>query len=389
MSNTDERAALERIANMVPAIDSIEGDNEWGAADCFRQAQSLACKALAALSAAPAEPAEETPKTQAPCGGRSYCGRFPFCGCGGPDPLPERDPSKPAEQQGVFRKFEVCRVDGSDKPGGKHEGCEYFVLDVDHDPHAKVALAAYAGAVEATHPQLAEDMRDRYDLPAAPAEPLIPIAPDSRKGKPPCGECHLQPGETCDICGACAAPATTQEAWTVEGVVDVSECGIHSAGIDSTINGVTWGRRITCCGRTADEAVALRDRVLRGLSAAPAEPAPSCCTMTDQPCTRSCGLACALQMEALAAAPPPQPAAIERLTDAQIDALDTFALHCMAPQGRASVREFARAIERELSRVPDGASCPHEAEPRGCYRVRCQLGRKCVEAAAPTPGSQP
>lgn len=22
-----------------------------------------------------------------------------------------------------------------------------------------------------------------------------------RRGQPPCGECHLRPGETCDICG--------------------------------------------------------------------------------------------------------------------------------------------------------------------------------------------
>lgn len=28
-----------------------------------------------------------------------------------------------------------------------------------------------------------------------------PIAP-ARNPKHPCGECHLQPGETCDICGA-------------------------------------------------------------------------------------------------------------------------------------------------------------------------------------------
>lgn len=26
--------------------------------------------------------------------------------------------------------------------------------------------------------------------------------PQRRDGKPPCGECHLRPGETCDICGA-------------------------------------------------------------------------------------------------------------------------------------------------------------------------------------------
>lgn len=26
--------------------------------------------------------------------------------------------------------------------------------------------------------------------------------PQRRDGKEPCGECHLKPGETCDICGA-------------------------------------------------------------------------------------------------------------------------------------------------------------------------------------------
>jgi len=31
---------------------------------------------------------------------------------------------------------------------------------------------------------------------------LFHIPPDSRVGKPPCGECHLKDGETCDICGA-------------------------------------------------------------------------------------------------------------------------------------------------------------------------------------------
>lgn len=32
--------------------------------------------------------------------------------------------------------------------------------------------------------------------------PLIDIPKDARKGKPPCSECHLKPGETCDACGA-------------------------------------------------------------------------------------------------------------------------------------------------------------------------------------------
>ena len=82
--------------------------------------------------------------------------------------LPERDASLPAERQGLFRKFAVGRVDGSDKPGGKHHGCTYFVLDVDHDPCARPALAAYAAACESTHPTLAADLRTKWGVVPAP-----------------------------------------------------------------------------------------------------------------------------------------------------------------------------------------------------------------------------
>jgi hypothetical protein len=76
--------------------------------------------------------------------------------------FPERDESKPAEQQGIFRKFEVRRVDGSDQPGGKHHGCRYFVLDMDHDAHAPAALRAYADSCANSHPQLAADLRTEF-----------------------------------------------------------------------------------------------------------------------------------------------------------------------------------------------------------------------------------
>lgn len=68
---------------------------------------------------------------------------------------------------GVFRKFKVTRTDGGSQRGQKHFGCEYFVLDVDHDPHARAALIAYANACEAAHPLLALDMRLRYKLETA------------------------------------------------------------------------------------------------------------------------------------------------------------------------------------------------------------------------------
>lgn len=84
--------------------------------------------------------------------------------------LLERDSSKPAEQQGLFRKFDVRRADGSDSPGGKHHGCEYFVLDVTHDEHAAAALRAYGQSCATTHPQLAADLRNRFGAAPLPNE---------------------------------------------------------------------------------------------------------------------------------------------------------------------------------------------------------------------------
>jgi hypothetical protein len=63
--------------------------------------------------------------------------------------------------KGLYNKFAVSRNDGSSEPGGKHYGCEYFVLDIDHDPHAIAALHAYADSCETDYPALAADLRAR------------------------------------------------------------------------------------------------------------------------------------------------------------------------------------------------------------------------------------
>lgn len=92
------------------------------------------------------------------------------------DQLPDRDPTKTNAEQGLYGKFRIERTDGTSSPGCKHHGCDYFVLDVTHDKHAAAALAAYAGAVAATHPQLAADMRSRWNLPAQPAgDAALPV----------------------------------------------------------------------------------------------------------------------------------------------------------------------------------------------------------------------
>ena len=53
------------------------------------------------------------------------------------------------KEKGLYDKFRVYRTDGKHDPGDKHEGCEYFVLDLTHDRFAVRALMAYAGSCRA------------------------------------------------------------------------------------------------------------------------------------------------------------------------------------------------------------------------------------------------
>lgn len=66
--------------------------------------------------------------------------------------------NEPDNKKGVYRKFNVTRVDGSSEPGGKHEHCFYFVLDLNHDKFAVPALRAYAEACRFEYPKLAQDI---------------------------------------------------------------------------------------------------------------------------------------------------------------------------------------------------------------------------------------
>ena len=64
---------------------------------------------------------------------------------------------------GLYNKFIVYRADGSSKSGSKHEKCDYFVLDLQHDKFSGPALLAYADACEGEFPVLATDLRSRVD----------------------------------------------------------------------------------------------------------------------------------------------------------------------------------------------------------------------------------
>jgi hypothetical protein len=59
-------------------------------------------------------------------------------------------------KNGLYKKYGVIRADGqSGDMGAKHGFCNYFVLDLDHDPYAMSALLAYAGSCQHDDPELA------------------------------------------------------------------------------------------------------------------------------------------------------------------------------------------------------------------------------------------
>lgn len=46
--------------------------------------------------------------------------------------------------KGWIRKYIVRRSDDTDQPGGKHDGCDLFVMDLTHDPLAIIPMLEYA-----------------------------------------------------------------------------------------------------------------------------------------------------------------------------------------------------------------------------------------------------
>ena len=58
--------------------------------------------------------------------------------------------------RGLYRKYEVKRLHD---PTGKHKNCDYFVLDMKHDPFAIPALQTYERACRKKYPAQAKDLR--------------------------------------------------------------------------------------------------------------------------------------------------------------------------------------------------------------------------------------
>ena len=72
------------------------------------------------------------------------------------NPYPPPQAAAPDEPRGLYRKYEVRRLHD---PSGKHEDCEYYVLDWKHDPFTIPAMSVYADACAAKFPVLAASLR--------------------------------------------------------------------------------------------------------------------------------------------------------------------------------------------------------------------------------------
>lgn len=87
-------------------------------------------------------------------------------------------------EQGIYDKFIVRRTDGKSEPGEKHHGCRYFVLDLNHDPHALPALQAYADSCEqGGYLALAKDLRFMAATQGFGRSPDAPAAVPTSEGK--------------------------------------------------------------------------------------------------------------------------------------------------------------------------------------------------------------
>jgi hypothetical protein len=98
----------------------------------------------------------------------------------------ERSQQVSKQTTGLYHKFNIERTDGESAAGKKHDGCDYFVLDLTHDPFAMPALLVYAKACREMYPLLAADL----DAKIQDFDAHLLAGPDGRREEPANGLKH-------------------------------------------------------------------------------------------------------------------------------------------------------------------------------------------------------
>lgn len=97
-----------------------------------------------------------------------------------------------SDTRGLYQKYRIERTDGSSGPGRKHENCEYFILDLTHDPHAVTALERYAESVSHANPTLYDDLNDKLAR-LSRHRRCVPIRKRGDQEEPPCERAAVIP----------------------------------------------------------------------------------------------------------------------------------------------------------------------------------------------------
>lgn len=168
-------------------------------------------------------------------------------------PLPDLDKT----ERGIYEKFNVSRTDGKSELGQKHHGCEYFVLDMTHDPFAIPAIQAYGRACYNEYPALGTEIFERwakrgrfkdglpYDEAVQEHAPARTIADVVRE--------HAVKREFYGECAHCGAVFNATEDTTAEQVRVAGEMKAHDQGLRQEPAGEEDPDSGTCTGRRPED----------------------------------------------------------------------------------------------------------------------------------------
>lgn len=112
----------------------------------------------------------------------------------------------PDTARGLYGKYEVRKAiqPGTTQLGANPWLADVFVLNYTKDPHAAVALAAYATSCAADYPQLAADLREK-----------LRGQPECECDEPACAWCEIH-GDTHNRDDECSCPSDAVHAWCPE-----------------------------------------------------------------------------------------------------------------------------------------------------------------------------
>lgn len=148
---------------------------------------------------------------------------------------------KDDKERGLYDKFKVFRTDGGSAIGGKHHDCEYFVLDLDHDPYAAACIELYAKLCRDKFPQLASDLEVRAGVSRLKVQESVAMGEVTewcvpKQGLGDLSSVPLQPGKVLSLDPGYRSSSPADR-------IIFSACGMTTGDVARVLNGYLAGPR--------------------------------------------------------------------------------------------------------------------------------------------------